>query len=204
MYIYTYISHCTIKNIITKLISTKKLFQVIYILVSARYCLSLTSPKIVFVNAASAENLIEAAKEENLKVKVVVIGSLPGFLSLVDILEDQVDSLEIDEFLCSKIDDPCDLAMICSSSGSTGMPKGAELSYASLYNSVTPVEEIHLKNEVSLWLPTVRWHYGLTLIFEVILSDSKRIIIPDNLGEIEICKVIQNHKVSITIKFCII
>ncbi|XP_020290910.1 4-coumarate--CoA ligase 1-like isoform X2 [Pseudomyrmex gracilis] len=163
---------------------------------SARYCLSLTSPKIVFVNAASAENLMDAAKEENLKVKVVVIGSLPGFVSLADILEDQIDSSEIDEFLCSEIDNPRDLAMICSSSGTTGMPKGTELSYVSLYNSVTPVEEIHLKNEVSLWLPTIRWHYGLTLIIEVILSNSKRIIIPDNLSEIEICKVIQNHEVT--------
>lgn len=150
----------------------------------------------VFVNASSAENLAEAAKEENLEVKIVIVGSLPGFLSLRDILQEDIPSSEIDEFRCTEIDDPRDLAMICCSSGTTGMPKGTELSYASLYNSVTPIEEVHLIDEVSLWMPTIRWHYGLTLVIEVIISNSKKIIMPDNISEVEICKIIQNQGVS--------
>lgn len=162
---------------------------------SARYCLSLTAPKVVFVNASSAENLVEAAKEENLRVKVVIVGSLPGFVSLTDILRENITSSEINEFRCTEIDGVRDLAIICCSSGTTGMPKGTELSYASLYNSITPIEEVHLIDEVSLWMPTIRWHYGLTLIIEVIISNSKKIIMPDNIGEIEMCKIIRNHGV---------
>ncbi|XP_012221981.2 luciferin 4-monooxygenase-like [Linepithema humile] len=163
---------------------------------SAQYCLSLMSLKIIFVNAASVKNLMNAVKEENLEIKVVVIGNMPGFISLTDILEEQVISSEINEFYCTEVENPCDLAMICSSSGTTGMPKGTELSYASLYNSITPIEEVHLINEVSLWMPTIRWHYGLTLMIEVIISNSKKVIIPDIINEVEICKIIQKYGVT--------
>lgn len=155
------------------------------------------SPKVVFVNEESTENLVEAAKEENLQVKVVVIGSLPGFVSLANILEEQVSRAEIDDFRCAKIDNPHDLAMICCSSGSTGMPKGTELSYASLYNSITPVEEVHVKNEICTWVPTIRWHCGLTLCIEVIMSNAKWIIFSDdNIKESALCEIIQKHGVS--------
>ncbi|XP_014483122.1 PREDICTED: uncharacterized protein LOC106748773 [Dinoponera quadriceps] len=164
---------------------------------SARYFLSMTSPKVVFVNEESTVNLVEAAKEENLEVKVVVIGSMPGFVSLADILEEQVGRAEIDGFCCTKIDNPHDLAMICSSSGTTGMPKGAELSYASLYNSITPVEEIHLKNEICAWVPTIRWHVGLTQCIEIIMSDAKWVVFSDdNINEISLCEIIQKHEVT--------
>lgn len=151
----------------------------------------------VFVNASSVETLMKAAKEENLEVKVVVIGSLPGFVSLTDILRDQVEPAEIREFRCTRIDNPRDLAIICCSSGTTGLPKGTELSYASLYNCVTPIEEVQLKNEVSIWVPTIRWHYGLALIVEVVLSNSKWVILSDDNASTEkICEIMQNHGVS--------
>lgn len=164
---------------------------------SARYFLSLVSPKVVFVNAESVENLVEAAKEKNLEVKVVVIGSAPGFVSLTDIIREQVDPPEIDEFRCTKIENPRDVSMICYSSGTTGMPKGTELSYASLYNSVTPIEDVNVKNEVSIWVPTIRWHYGLALLIEIVLSNSKWVTLSDdNADEITLCKVIRKHGVS--------
>ncbi|XP_011689023.1 PREDICTED: luciferin 4-monooxygenase-like [Wasmannia auropunctata] len=166
--------------------------------ISARYCLSLTSPKVVFANAESVENLVEAAREENLEVKVVVIGSLPGFVSLTDILQDQVIPSEIDEFRCTVVDNLHDIAMICASSGTTGMPKGTELSYVSLYNSITPVEEVHMINEVSLSIPTIRWHYGLSLMFELITSNAKWIIIPPEAAtdEVQMCKIIQDYRIT--------
>lgn len=166
---------------------------------SARYCLSLTSPKVIFANAESVENLVEAAKEENLEVKVVVIGSLPGFVSLTDILQDPIIPSEINEFRCTTIDNLHDTAMICASSGTTGMPKGTELSYVSLYNSITPIEDVHMINEVSLTVPTIRWHYGLTLQFEMIMSNAKWIIVSAEVlkNDVQLCKVIQDYKVSL-------
>ncbi|XP_011872253.1 PREDICTED: luciferin 4-monooxygenase-like [Vollenhovia emeryi] len=166
--------------------------------ISARYCLSLISPKVVFANANSVENLVEAAKEENLQVKIVVIGSLPGFVSLTDILHDQVTQSEIDEFRCTVVDNPRDTAIICASSGTTGMPKGTELSYVSFYNSITAIEEVNMINEVSLWFPTIRWHCGLTMLFELIMSNAKWIIASKEIisNEAQLCKVIQDNGVT--------
>lgn len=170
---------------------------------SARYCLSLTSPKLVFVNAESVENLAEVAKEENLEVEIVVIGNLPGFVSLTDILQDQVNSSEIDEFRCTIVDNPHNTAMICASSGTTGMPKGTKLSYVSLYNSITVIEEVHMLNEVSLSMPTIRWHCGLTLMFELVMSNAKWVIVPTETilkDTAELCKIIQDYQVRISIE----
>jgi len=154
---------------------------------------------VVFANAESVENLVEAAKEANLEVKVIVIGSLPGFMSLTDILQDRVIPSEIDEFRCTIVDDLHDTAMICGSSGTTGMPKGTELSYVSLYNSITPIEEIHMNNEVTLSVPTIRWHYGLTLLFELIMSNAKWVIVSAEVlkNNDQICKAIQDYGVSL-------
>ncbi|XP_018350298.1 PREDICTED: uncharacterized protein LOC108753314 [Trachymyrmex septentrionalis] len=166
---------------------------------SARYCLSLTSPKLIFADADSVENLVEAAKEENLEVEVIVIGSLTGFVSLTDILQDQVNPSEINEFRCTIVDNLHDIAMICASSGTTGMPKGAELSYVSLYNSITTIEEVHIINEVVLSMPTIRWHYGLILMFELVMSNAKWIITSAEVAfkdETEICKIIQDYGVT--------
>lgn len=151
------------------------------------------------MNANSVETVVEAAKEENLDVKIIVIGSLPGFVSLTDIIQDPVNPSEIEEFRCTIIDNPHDTAMICASSGTTGMPKGTELSYVSLYNSSTPIEEVHMINEVSLMLPTIRWHCGLVLLFEMIMSNAKLIIISKDIcsDEVKLCKVIQDNKVSL-------
>lgn len=165
---------------------------------SARYFLSLALPKVLFVNEKSVENVVEAAKEENLEVKVVVVGSMPGFVSLTDIIQDRANPSEIDGFRCTKIENPRDVAMICCSSGSTGMPKGTELSYASLYNSVTPIEDVKMENDVSLWIPTIRWHYGLTLTIETVISNSKWVILTDDNASPElICKVMQKHGVNL-------
>jgi len=54
------------------------------------------------VNALSVENLIEAAKNENLEAKIVIVGKLPGFVSLTDILQENISSSKID-FRCMRL-----------------------------------------------------------------------------------------------------
>jgi len=72
------------------------------------------------------------------------------------------------------------------------MPKETKLSYAFLYG-ITPIEEIHLIDKISLWMPIMR-HYGLILLIEVVISNSRKII---GHKEIEICKIIRKHKISL-------
>lgn len=162
----------------------------------ARYGLSLMQPKIIFVNAESAQNLMDATKEMNLTITIVTIGSLSGFVSLTDILQEQINPKEIKEFRCIQVKNPHDVSMICCSSGTTGIPKATELSYASFYNSITTIEDVNLIDEVSLWTPTIRWHYGLVLSVEAILSDSRKVIISDTEDEVRMCEIIRKYGVS--------
>ena len=80
------------------------------------------------------------------------------------------------------------------------MPKGAELSYVSLYNSIIPIEEVYIINEVILSMPTIWWHYGLILIFELVLSNTKWIITSAEVAfkdETKIYKIIQDYGVNL-------
>lgn len=87
--------------------------------------------------------------------------------------------------------------VICSTSGTTSTSKETELSHMSVYNSVTLIAEIHMI-EVSLWMLTIRWHYRLTVMIEIILSNAKWIIIPEAIidDEIEMCKIIRKYGMS--------
>lgn len=144
----------------------------------ARFYLNLIKPKIVFVTAETAENLREAARLENQDFPIITVGRKDGFESLDDILS-TVDSSEVDKFTCTPIKSSSDTAMICLSSGTTGMPKGAMLSHRSVLNSITPVEDVRINDEVVIWSPTVRWQFGICLLLEAILSEAQSVIPPD-------------------------
>lgn len=169
----------------------------LFVLVTARYFLLLTRPKIVFVNAESATCLAQVVKENNLSTKLVVFDELVGFedTSLTNILRSQ-NAAEIDKFECVKLTSPDDIATIVCSSGTSGLPKGTEISHASMINYMEHVKVHDLRDHVSMWTPTMRWYCGLFIIIKAILDYSKRIIIPDCEDSEEICQFIEKYEVS--------
>lgn len=169
----------------------------LFISVTARYFLLLTKPKIVFVNAESATCLAQVVKENNLSTKLVVFNELAGFedASLTSILRSQ-DAAEIDKFECVKLTSPDDIATIVCSSGTSGLPKGTEISHASMINYMEHVKIHDLRGHVSMWTATMRWYCGLFIIIKAILDYSKRIIIPDYEDSEEICHFIEKYEAS--------
>ncbi|XP_018350299.1 PREDICTED: luciferin 4-monooxygenase-like [Trachymyrmex septentrionalis] len=159
---------------------------------TAHYFLLLTRPKIVFVNAESAKCLEQVIKENNLNTKLVVFGELVGFedASLTSILRSQ-DDTGINEFECVKLSSPDHVATIVCSSGTSGLPKGTEISHASMINYMAHVKIHDLREHVSMWTPSMRWYCGLFIIIKAILDCSKRIIIPDCDEIEEICRFIE-------------
>lgn len=135
------------------------------------------SPTIIFTIPLSAANLTEAAKELKMNVKIVVFGKLDGYESIDDILKGH-DSREIFEFKCTPISNPDEVGIIVPSSGTTGMPKCTEISHSSLHNCLLP-GNIEMKGHVCIFTPTIRWQYGIMLIFKIILAYSTRIVVPD-------------------------
>ncbi|XP_011699151.1 PREDICTED: luciferin 4-monooxygenase-like [Wasmannia auropunctata] len=147
-------------------------------LTTARYFLSLTSPKLIFTIPLSAVSLTKAAKELKMDVKIVVLGKLDGYESVDDILKGH-DSREVAEFKCTPISNPDEVGLIVLSSGTTGMPKATEISHTSIHNRMLPVKVAEMKGHVCMFTPALRWLYGVRLAFKTILACSTRIVVPD-------------------------
>ncbi|XP_018051977.1 PREDICTED: uncharacterized protein LOC108689634 [Atta colombica] len=166
---------------------------------TARYFLSLTSPKIIFAMPSLVPILEEAMKELQMNMKIVVSHKLNGYTSVEDILNGH-DMNEIIEFKCAKISSPDDVALISLSSGTTGMPKGTEISHSSLYNCLLPVKVTELENHTCLWTHTLRWHYGVQLAFHAILAYSTKILAPCSIilndDDEAICRFIEKYRVT--------
>ncbi|XP_011052366.1 PREDICTED: luciferin 4-monooxygenase-like [Acromyrmex echinatior] len=166
---------------------------------TARYFLSLTSPKIVFAMPSLVPILEEAMKELQMNMKIVVSHKLNGYTSVEDILSDH-EINEIIEFKCAKISSPDDVALLSLSSGTTGMPKATEISHSSLYNCLLPEKVTELEGHTGLWTHTLRWHYGVQLAFHAILAYSTKILAPCSIilndDDEAICRFIEKYRVT--------
>jgi len=151
------------------------------------------SPTIIFTIPLSAANLTEAAKELKMNVKIVVFGKLDGYESIDDILKGH-DKCEIFEFKCTPISNPDEVGIIVLTSGTTGMPKCTELSHSSLHNCLLSTN-IEMKDHVCIFTSTIRWQYGITLAFKIILAYSTRIVVPDQFVDDNIYKFIEKYRV---------
>ncbi|KAL6256353.1 hypothetical protein P5V15_012470 [Pogonomyrmex californicus] len=167
--------------------------------ITAEYFLSLTSPKIVFAMPTSVPSLQEAAKKLNMNLKIVVFHKLDGYESVDDITKGH-DTREIAEFKCAKISSPDDVALISLSSGTTGMPKGTEISHSSLYNCLLHEKVTELEGHICLWSPTLRWHYGVQLAFHAILAYATKVLSPCsvmyNNDDAAMCSFIEKYGVT--------
>ncbi|XP_018405969.1 PREDICTED: luciferin 4-monooxygenase-like [Cyphomyrmex costatus] len=166
---------------------------------TARYFLSLISPKIVFTMPSLVPSLEEAAKKLQINMKIVVSHKLNGYTSMEDILSGH-DINKITEFKCAKISNPDDVALISLSSGTTGMPKGTEISHSSLYNCLLPEKVTELEGHTCLWTHTLRWHYGVQLSFQAILAYSTNILAPCSIilndDDEAICRFIEKYQIT--------
>lgn len=164
---------------------------------TAKYFLSLTTPKVVFVNAESVASVAAAAKELGLETKLVVMrGESEGRLSLEDLLRSITDPAEVGEFRCARITSPDATATIVCSSGTTGLPKGTEISHSAIINYMSVLDVHDLEGHVSMWIPTMRWYCGLFVILQAILKYSKRVLVPDYDEIDELCRIIEKYQVS--------
>ncbi|KAL0105337.1 hypothetical protein PUN28_016769 [Cardiocondyla obscurior] len=168
-------------------------------LMTARYYLSLMSPTIIFTIPLSAASLTEAANELKMDVKIVVLGSLDGYVSLDNILRNH-DRSEIDEFKCTPIGHPDEVGLIVLSSGTTGMPKATEISHSSMHNRLPAPKVNDMKDVISMFTPTIRWQYGVMLAFKAILARSTRIVAPDCATEDDMsilyCQLIEKYQIA--------
>ncbi|XP_011056052.1 PREDICTED: 4-coumarate--CoA ligase 1-like isoform X2 [Acromyrmex echinatior] len=160
---------------------------------TALYFLQLMMPKMIFCSEKSVNIILSAIKKQNYNATVVVFGKHVDAVSFSDILKNCND-VEVTNFRYIELDNIKKTACIMHSSGTTGIPKGVELSnYAMLFISLQ--YEINLTNVPSLWFSTIYWITGVIMSFSGIIQSTKAIIYPE-FDEEMTCRLIQKYKIE--------
>lgn len=156
------------------------------------YILQLIMPKIIFCSEKTVDVVLTAIKEKNCNSKVVVFGKHAGAISFSDILKNCND-VEVTNFRYVELDNIKKTACIMHSSGTTGMPKGVELSnYSILILSLE--KNMDMNNAPSLWFSSLYWLSGIMMNFNSIVQSAKVILYPE-FDEEMTCQLIDKYKV---------
>jgi len=111
-------------------------------------------------------------------------------ISFSDVLNNCND-VEIANFHYVELDDIKKTGWILHSSGTTGMPKGVELSNYVLLNMS---QEKYMDNTPSLWFFSLYWWIGILQNLFAIVQSSK-VIIYSEFNEEMICRLIEKYEV---------
>lgn len=159
---------------------------------TALHVLQLTTPKAIFCSEKSVDVVLKAIKEKNCSPVVVVFGKHVGVTSFSDILKNCNDA-EVANFRYVELDDIKKTVCIMHSSGTTGMPKGVELSnYTMLL--ISEDNNLDMTNAVTLWFSSLYWISGVMLNVKAIAQGAEVIIYPD-FDEETTCQLIEKYKV---------
>lgn len=152
----------------------------------------------IFVNDDKASTVLEAAMELHVPAKVIAFGSeVDGFVSLESILNGDFDEAEIDGFFCAKLKRIRDTAAILFSSGTTGFPKGVEVSHLAL---AAPIIHNFVPNTIHpdtivLWFGSLNWSTSMLLTIRAMLL-GVRMIKSSGFDSEKLCRLIETYKVS--------
>ncbi|XP_017763750.1 PREDICTED: 4-coumarate--CoA ligase 1-like [Eufriesea mexicana] len=160
----------------------------------ARHFLTLSKPKVIFANEKSVGIVLEAAKIELCQTEMVSFGDYPGTIPFSETLKGHSKSAVVN-FRCKEINDRRDTGFILCSSGTTGLPKGTQLSHEVIMNMLALTENLDLNKQVPMWFSTLYWISGSMLTLRSIASGTKRIIAPD-FDETIACEIIDKFKVT--------
>ncbi|KAG7211442.1 hypothetical protein KM043_010727 [Ampulex compressa] len=160
---------------------------------AARRLQNLSQPKIIFANEKSIGVVIEATKDSAPETRYVVFGEHPGVVSFAQVLEGHRRA-DVEGFRCAKIEDLSTTATIIYSSGTTGLPKGVQMSHYSLLLNIQG-KVFDPPGEVVLCFSPLFWTTGMVLTIKWLYSGTKRIIFPYFDEEIT-CKLIEKYKVT--------
>jgi len=123
---------------------------------------------------------------------VVVYGDHPGTISFSKVLSGYGD-VQVENFRYLELDDIKKTFCILHSSGTTGLPKGVELSNYSMLISVQN-SGINMVEVVPMWFSSLYWISGLIMNVKSIVHSAK-VIIPPDFDEEMTCKLIEKYKV---------
>jgi len=160
---------------------------------TALHFLQLTTPKVIFCNEESAGIVLGAVKEQNCNSTVVVFGKHVGAISFSDILNNCNDK-EVANFRYDELDDLKKTICIMHTSGTSGLPKGVELSnYAMLL--LSSEKSMGMNYSSALWFSSLYWLSGIMMNFNIIANGGRTTLYPKFDEEIT-CQLVDKYKVE--------
>jgi len=165
---------------------------------TALHVLQLTTPKVIFCSEKSVGVILNAMKEKNYNPMVVIFGNHDSAISLSDILRN-CNNAEAANFRYVELDDVKKTACIMHSSGTTGMPKGVELSNHTML-FMKDNSTLDMTNVPTLWFSSLYWISGVMLNVKAI-SQGATVILYSQFDEDMTCQLIEKYKVCYLSKF---
>jgi len=151
-------------------------------------------PKIIFCTMKPMNVILKAMKNKNYSPIVVVYGEHPDTIPFSKALDSYSDT-QVANFRYLELDDIKKTSCIIHSSGTTGMPKGVELSNYGLLMCLENKAFLHLTKRVSLWFSSLYWISGVIMNLISIVHGNQVIIYP-HFDEEMTCQLIEKYKVK--------
>ena len=156
--------------------------------------MQLSTPKVIFCSEQPVNVILSTIKESNCNSTIVIFGDHPNAIPFSDVLSAYSDT-EVANFRYVEPDDVKQTTCIALSSGTTGMPKGVELSNYCLM-ILNAELHVNVKNAVSLWFSPLYWVSGIMLNLKSIVHGFKVLLCPD-FDEETTCLMIEKYKVRV-------
>ncbi|RLU17285.1 hypothetical protein DMN91_009518 [Ooceraea biroi] len=160
---------------------------------TTHHVLELTMPKVIFCTKKPVDIILRAMKDKNCSPIVVVYGDHPGTIPFSDVLSGY-SAAQVANFRYHELDDIKKTSCILHSSGTTGMPKGVELSNYCLL-IMAEDDSVNIANLIALWFSSLYWISGVMLNIKSIAQGVEVIIYP-HFDEEMTCRLIEKYKVA--------
>ncbi|XP_055587058.1 uncharacterized protein LOC129739604 [Uranotaenia lowii] len=158
------------------------------------HMLKTVKPSVVFCEQRSLQEVEAAMSMIDLSVEVFVIGErVEGYKHVEDLL---VETGEEDQFVPTDLEDAANrVAVILSSSGSTGPSKAVCLSHAACIANMVGLFEFH-PDEIVLYFSSMYWLSGFATLISAVVAGSTQVMTRSPFSPEHILSIIEKYMVT--------
>lgn len=148
-------------------------------------------PKLIFVSDTTSEIVKKIVKENNLKSQILNVDE-------IDFNNFKLNNKNLLDYTKKNKED---VAVIMYSSGTTGIPKGIELTYGNLEANVKNIYNLHIFNKSDRIISILQFHHSYPLMALILLPLYLNLtnVILDRIASDDIFSALQKYKITIVV-----
>ncbi len=148
-------------------------------------------PKLIFVSNTTSQILKKIVKENNLNSQILNVDE-------IDFNNFKLNNKNLLDYTKKNKED---VAVIMYSSGTTGVPKGIELTYGNLESNVKNIYNIHIFNKSDRIVSILQFHHSYPLMALILLPLYLNLtnVILDRIASDDIFNALQKYKITIIV-----